>query len=385
MIEVGVRRANEEVIELVRKENPKYVLWLAYGEYYEIQESTFDAIRQEGAKVIGWFFDDEVRFDYYSKWWIPHLDYFITNDPNAVKKYKELGAQAIFAITDTWEAIERDWSKIKERYDVSFVGSLRADRGNYLKILRQKGIPINLFGEAGRKFVSYEEMMDIFATSKINLNFSKTYKYMKFGIKGRIFKVCLAGGFLLTEYCPGIEKYFEIDKEIVCFRNPEEMVDKIKYYLSHDEQRRAIAKAGWERAKNEYTAFHIMSRVFQEIENYSTKNENNKSKELIMPLPVRKRVSNFYKNWGKAFLFENYKGLWKDALFLSLLYDPSNKRARILQMVSYLPFPVRFLLIKPYFNFTVLRQKLFRWLFSKPLLEKIYHNLKKKLFAEDEY
>jgi len=92
MVEVGVRGVNQEVIELVKKEHPKYVLWLAVGEYYEIQESTFDAIRKEGAKVIGWFFDDEVRFDYYSKWWIPYIDYFVTNDLEVVPKYKKLGA-----------------------------------------------------------------------------------------------------------------------------------------------------------------------------------------------------------------------------------------------------------------------------------------------------
>jgi spore maturation protein CgeB len=378
MVEVGVRGVNEEIIELVGKEHPKYVLWLAFGEYYEIQESTFDTIRREGAKVVGWFFDDEVRFDYYSKWWIPHLDYFITNDIEAVPKYGQLGAHAIFTITDTWDSVERDWSEVEEKHEVSFVGSLHADREQYLKILKTKGILVNLSGTAKKRWVSYEEMMDIFATSKVNLNFSKTYAYMKFGIKGRIFKVCLAGGFLLTEYTPGIENFFKIGEEIVCFQSPEEMVDKINYYLNHDDERQAIAQAGWQRANKEYTAFHIMSRVFQEIEEHSAESQS-RPKELTMPVSVRKRVSEFYRMWGGAFLVTNHKGLWKDALSLSLSYNPSNLRARLAYAIGSLPLLMRFVPIQFYIAVIKLHNALFACLGLIPPVRKTYRWLRKRL------
>jgi len=378
MVEVGIKEVNKEIIEIVRKEHPKYVLWLAFGEYYEIQESTFDVIRQEGVKIVGWFFDDGVRFNYYSKWWIPHLDYFITDDLEAVPKYKRLGSYAVHAIA-TGNSVERDWSSVEEKYDVSFVGSLRADREQYLEILKNKGILVNLFGMAVERFVSYEEMIDIFGTSKINLNFSKTYQYMKFGIKARIFEVCLAGGFLLTEYVPGIERFFEINKEIVCFRNPEEMVDKITYYLSHDEERRAIAQDGWRKAINEYTAFHMISRVFKDIEEHSANGGNDRSRELIMPMPIRRRASSFYRMWGEAFLVENYKGLWKDSLSLSLVYNSSSLRARFSNAVGSLPLSIRFVLIQFYITVIKLHKVLIIWFSSIPLVRKTYHGLRKKL------
>ena len=124
-------------------------------------------------------------------------------------------------------AVNRDGSHIEGRYDVSFVGTVNLGREQYINELKNRNIPIRLFG--GRyALVPFEEMLDILGTSRINLNFSETGgDPSKLQIKGRIFEVCLAGGFLLTEYVPGIENYFEMDKEIGCLQNAEEMIDKI--------------------------------------------------------------------------------------------------------------------------------------------------------------
>ncbi|MFC1948654.1 glycosyltransferase [Chloroflexota bacterium] len=347
MVEVGVKDVNREIIELVRKERPQYALWVAFGEYYEIQESTFDIIRNEGTKIVGWFFDDEVRFDYYSKWWVSYVDYFVTNDIEAVSKYTELGAWATQAIC-TGLPVARDWASIEEKYDVSFVGSMRADREQYISVLKDRNMPIHLFGAGWGRFVPYEEMVDIFGTSKINLNFSKTYQYMKLGIKARIFEICLAGGFLLTEYAPGIEKYFEIGKEIVCFHNVEEMIEKIIYYLHHDEERRVIAQAGWKRATSEYSCFHIMSRVFREIEEDINEDRKSNTKELRMPMQIRRRVSHYYFNWGQAFSVENYESLWKDALSLSIRYYPFNIKAWYFYLIGISPHSMRPALFRLY-------------------------------------
>ena len=340
MMEIGVKAVNKEIIDLVVRKHPQYALWVAWCPSYEIQESTFEIIRKEGTIVVGWFLDDEVHFDDYSKWWIPYLDYCVTNDSKAVPKYRALNAWAIQAI-GTGTAVDRDWSNIEEKYEVSFVGYKDYARKQYINKLKKRGIPIHPFGKGWGGYVSFEAMIDIFKTSKINLNFSGIgYAPWIKQMKGRIFEVCLAGGFLLTEYVPGIENYFEIDKEIVCFEDTEEMIDKITYYLNHETERRAIAQAGWERATGEYTSFHILSKVFCEIEqDIAVKGErgNPCPQELRIPLLVRRNFSNYYLRWAVALLLENYKGLWKDTLALSLSYYPFNIRARCLYIVAFLP------------------------------------------------
>ncbi len=46
---------------------------------------------------------------------------------------------------------------------------------------------------------------------------------------------------------------FKLDEEIVGFDSLEECIDKTRYYLAHDDERRAIAARGWKRAMKDYT------------------------------------------------------------------------------------------------------------------------------------
>jgi spore maturation protein CgeB len=382
MIEIGISPMNQEVIELVKRERPHYVFWVAFGEYYEIKEFTFLAIRQAGSKIVAWFFDDEVRFNFYSRWWTPYIDYFITNDREAVAKYRKLGVWVTHAIPDTGEAVSCDWLRIEEKYEVSFVGSLRADRAEYIAAIKKRAIPISLFGLTSGKFVSYTEMAEIFRTSKINLNFSRTYSYMKFGVKGRIFKVCLAGGFLLTEYFPGLEDYFEIGKEIDCFHDKEEMIEKIRYYLDHDDERRAIARAGWEKACLKHTASHTVARVFAEIEQAERQPLPVTTTEAALPKAVRKRVAHYYKVIAMACLWGNHKGLWRDAFRLSMDYNRHDIGTRLRSLLGSLPPWLRLPIITVEIVVNRLFQMLLVGLGHVPYLRRIKQGLTSRLFRE---
>ncbi|MFC1942657.1 glycosyltransferase [Chloroflexota bacterium] len=349
MTEVGVKGVNEKLIELVVTEHPKYVLWLRT--YYEIQESTFLEIKRQGSTIIGWFGDDEVCFDDYSRWRIPFVDYCVTGDIHSVSKYKELGAKVIHAIPCTGTAFDRDWAKMETDYDVSFVGVRDDDRVRYIDELRNHNINVNVFGSGWGRFLNYEDMINVFQTSKINLSFSKDRRNTTLQIKGKIFEVCMAGGFLLTEYNPIFEDYFDIEKEIVCFQDAEEMKEKIDYYLLHDKERNAIAQAGWKRATAEYTSFHMISKIFNEVradKEVSGDLDKTINRDVKVPKHIRKRLSNYYLNWGNAFAQENYAGLWKDAFALSISYNKRNILALIYFVVGFLPLFIRKLLLKLY-------------------------------------
>ncbi len=69
----------------------------------------------------------------------------------------------------------------------------------------------------------------------------------------RIFEATGCGSFLLTEYFDNLKDYFEIGKEIEVFRDEKELVDKIRYYLDHRQQREEIAKKGQERCLKDYS------------------------------------------------------------------------------------------------------------------------------------
>lgn len=82
----------------------------------------------------------------------------------------------------------------------------------------------------------------------------------------RCFEIPAAGTMMLSEYTDDLASMFEEDKEIVFFRSKEELVDKIKYYLSHDEEREQIAKAGRERVLKD--GHEVKDRVMQVMKEY---------------------------------------------------------------------------------------------------------------------
>lgn len=50
-----------------------------------------------------------------------------------------------------------------------------------------------------------------------------------------------------------LKQLFVLDEEVVGFETIEECIDKTRYYLAHEEERRRIAANGWKRATRDYT------------------------------------------------------------------------------------------------------------------------------------
>jgi spore maturation protein CgeB len=86
------------------------------------------------------------------------------------------------------------------------------------------------------------QMPKIFRHSKINLNISLSL--IQSGIPMRALDVLACGGFLMTNYQPEIAEYFENGRELVIYENYIDLVQKVKYYLAHDDERREIARNG---------------------------------------------------------------------------------------------------------------------------------------------
>ncbi|RPH82022.1 MAG: hypothetical protein EHM80_00425 [Nitrospiraceae bacterium] len=84
-------------------------------------------------------------------------------------------------------------------------------------------------------------------------------------IKGRNFEVPGCGGFLLTGMAENLGQYYEIGKEVVCFDDRHDLVEKVRYYLRHEDERAEIAKAGYERTLREHTYARRFSEIFGQI------------------------------------------------------------------------------------------------------------------------
>lgn len=123
----------------------------------------------------------------------------------------------------------------------------------------------DLLGVTYRGGVDYwTEMPKVFRRSKINLNF--TIPNIVTGIPLRVWDVLGAGGFLLTNYQAELPYYFEDKKDLVCFENLQQLKELTAYYLSHEEERREIARHGYETVKKQHSYRERLTVLLETIE-----------------------------------------------------------------------------------------------------------------------
>jgi len=151
------------------------------------------------------------------------------------------------------EAVERD-------LQVSFAGGAYGSRPAVVRYLRRHGVPIHVFGSGWGTpaEVSPAEHVRIINRSQIVLGMGEIgYSEMLTNVKGRDFEVPgTGGGVYLTSFNADLATHYTVGREILCYRNREEMVELIRYCLSHPDEARAIAARGRERCLREHRWLH---------------------------------------------------------------------------------------------------------------------------------
>ena len=140
---------------------------------------------------------------------------------------------------------------IEKTIDVGFCGNDRPEIHYLDKFKIRKDL-----------FVIGDDMVNAINSYKIHFN-----KNIADDINYRTFETTGCGTFLLTNYTPGLEKLFDIGKEIVVYNDLNDLDNKVKYYLENEEERKKIAKAGYERSKKDHTYFERAKMLIDIIKN----------------------------------------------------------------------------------------------------------------------
>ena len=69
----------------------------------------------------------------------------------------------------------------------------------------------------------------------------------------RLFEATGVGTLLITDWKDNLGEIFDVGKEVIAYRTPQECAELITFYLEHDNERRAIARAGQERTLRDHT------------------------------------------------------------------------------------------------------------------------------------
>jgi glycosyltransferase involved in cell wall biosynthesis/spore maturation protein CgeB len=126
----------------------------------------------------------------------------------------------------------------------------------------------------------------------------------------RIFEVAMAGGFqLVDDSLVDLKKYFEIDREIITFSNPQECVQKLNYFLENPEKRIAIAKAAQDRALADHTYTSRVQFILDKINNtdFKAKDMNQRLIDFKRPRVLMVTHNILGKNnWGGVELYQDW-------------------------------------------------------------------------------
>ncbi|MBV9303338.1 MAG: glycosyltransferase [Acidobacteriaceae bacterium] len=147
---------------------------------------------------------------------------------------------------------------------VSFIGAAYGFRKQTIRYLRKYGIPVAVFGPGwGTASVWGEDAAGVMNRSLMNLGMGGIgYSETLTNVKTRDFEVPAAGGGVyLTSFNSDLAQHFVIGEEILCYRDRIEMLELIRYYLSHPHEARAIAARARQRCVREHRWLHRYQRI----------------------------------------------------------------------------------------------------------------------------
>jgi spore maturation protein CgeB len=110
----------------------------------------------------------------------------------------------------------------------------------------------------------FAEMPGIFQRSKINLNIIRSF--VESGLPMRVFDVLSCGGFLVSNDKDDLHKLFTDGKDLVIYRDTQDLIEICGYYLEHDEERRAIARQGRATLAQNHTFGQRMSDMLSTVQ-----------------------------------------------------------------------------------------------------------------------
>jgi len=177
-------------------------------------------------------------------------DYVFVQFRQFVNYFKQYNPHVYLSPNACNPEIFRPVRGLKLRYNVSFIGSVprapieRPKRFRYLQLI--KGIPDCYIGSAW----PLTRTVRIYSMSKIVLDICDFNQ-----LTARPFEVLGVGRFLLTEDVPGLRECFQVGKHLAVYE-PDDLLEKIGYYLSNAEEREKIAREGHKQCYKNHTIYH---------------------------------------------------------------------------------------------------------------------------------
>lgn len=204
---------------------------------------------------------------------------FIWPDSHPFNIKQRLELQSVTDLNAIWDNrtpsttnLENDWeawvpqdetmffSEESKHINVSFIGSLRQPlRESFLRPLHN----IFITGGQNETNLTAYKYSDLIRNSKISLNFSGAMGFNQ--TKGRVYEILACNTLLMENVNDSTRKRFKPGVEYVEFDSPDDLANKINYYLSNEEERKMIAKKGNLKYQQEYSTTKFWNTLMDKL------------------------------------------------------------------------------------------------------------------------
>ncbi len=294
-------------------------LVLTYVSDSHLEPATIEQVRTRVAPTINFFCNNVHQFHLVQRT-ARYFDHCLVPEGVAIRKYERAGARPIFWPMAANPTYYRPVD-VPLRYDATFAGQRYADRGSLVLALLRGGVAADAFGQSWRVGsnaagpgdrpgpavvraldllrhgrdplramrdtldwralaagypehlhgpVSDEQYVRLYSESRISLGFvivGDTHRTLRpqTQVRLREFEGPMSGAFYMTGWLDEMALHYDVGREIVCYHSAEELVDRARYYLAHDDERERIRRAGHERARRDHTWHRRFETLFAEL------------------------------------------------------------------------------------------------------------------------
>jgi spore maturation protein CgeB len=211
------------------------------------------------------------------------FDLILTSFPHYVSRLREAGTASEYLRIGFDPRVLDRLGAPAETGGAVFVGALgrlQHARGNTLLERAARRVPIDFWGYGVDEWppdspvrTRYRgeawgiEMLRVLGGARIALN-RHIDVAEDFANNMRLFEATGVGTLLLTDERRNLSALFESQKEVVTYASEDELVERVRHYLAHDDEREAIAAAGQRRTLAEHTYAHRMSELVEVLGRY---------------------------------------------------------------------------------------------------------------------
>ena len=202
-------------------------------------------------------------------------DVILSSLPNQVEHFRRLGIKSEYFAIGFEPAVLHRVGQIDQHYDLSYIGGYAGVHRDRIKVLETvaREVPVDCWGygveglaQASPIRCRYHgeawglDMYRIRAGSRICITGHSTASG-QYANNMSLYEITGMGSLLMTDEKSNLNNLFAVGSEVIAYRDAGDCLEKVRYYLAHEDERAEIARAGQERTLRDHTYHHRMQEL----------------------------------------------------------------------------------------------------------------------------